>query len=130
MMGRITRDPELKKTESGISVVSFSLAVDRQFSSGKEKITDFFDCVAWRNNAEFICKYFKKGDMIAVIGELQTREYEGRDKTKKKAIEIIISQASFCGGKSESKPDAKADPPAEPPADETPIEITDDDLPF
>ena len=135
MMGRITRMPELKKTPSGISVTNISLAVDRQFSSGSEKITDFFECVAWRNNAEFICKYFKKGDMIAVIGELQTREYQGRDGSKKKAIEIIISQSSFCGGKNETKAD-DAPPAADPnnsgfpPIDEMPVNFTDDDLPF
>jgi len=126
LMGRITHTPELKKTPSGTSVLNFSMAVDRRFTNGKEKITDFLDCVAWSNQAEFITKYFKKGDMIAVIGEVQTREYEGRDGNKKKAVEIVISNVSFCGGKTESKAPETIAPETSDPA----ITVMDDDLPF
>ncbi|MBQ6127122.1 single-stranded DNA-binding protein [Candidatus Saccharibacteria bacterium] len=97
LMGRITHSLELKKTPSDKSVLNFSIAVERSF--GKEKVTDFFDCVAWNTTAEFICKYFAKGDMIAVVGQMTTRDYTGKDGTKKKAYEVLISQASFCGGK-------------------------------
>lgn len=131
LMGRITHTPELKKTPSGTSVLNFSMAVDRRFTSGKEKITDFLDCVAWSNQAEFIAKYFKKGDMIAVIGEVQTREYENRDGNKRKAVEIVISNVSFCGGKAETKaPEATEPAITEPEKTEPTLTVTDDELPF
>lgn len=132
LMGRFTRSVELKKTPSGTSVVNFTLAVDRRFSGGGEKKTDFLDCIAWGQTADFISKYFGKGDMIAVIGEVQTREYTGRDGNKKKAVEIVVSNVSFCGGK-------KSDETAEtsdqkdggfPPFEDMPVIITDDELPF
>lgn len=120
LMGRFTHSVELKKTPSGASVVNFTLAVDRRFTGGGgEKITDFLDCVAWNQTADFISKYFKKGDMIAVIGEVQTREYTGRDGNKKKAVEIVVSNVSFCGGAN------KKDEPQD-----APVAVTDDELPF
>lgn len=100
LMGRLTRDVELKKTPSDKSVVNFSMAVERTF--GKDKMTDFLDCVAWNSTADFISKYFRKGDMIAVIGQMTTREYTANDGTKKKAYEVLVSQVSFCGGKKEA----------------------------
>lgn len=127
-MGRITHTPELKKTPSGTSVLNFSLAVDRRFTNSKEKITDFLDCVSWSNQAEFISKYFKKGDMIAVIGEVQTREYEGRDGNKKKAVEIVVSNVSFCGGKTEAKAPDENDYLNQ--LYKQHITVMDDDLPF
>ena len=100
-MGRFVRDPEIKKTQSDLSVCSFTLAVDRNYTpKGEEKKSDFIDFVAWRGTADFIGKYFSKGDMIAVTGELQTRTYEDKEGNKRKAVEIIVSNASFCGGKS------------------------------
>lgn len=103
IMGRLTSTPELKTTNSGLSVTSFTVAVDRRFQKqGEEKQTDFLTVVAWRQAADFVCKYFNKGDMIAVQGELQTRRYEDKDGNKRTATEIIADNVSFCGGKKES----------------------------
>ena len=103
IMGRLTSTPELKTTTSGISVTSFTVAVDRRFQKqGEEKQTDFLNVVAWRQAADFVCKYFNKGDMIAVQGELQTRRYEDKDGNKRTATEIVADNVSFCGGKKES----------------------------
>lgn len=99
LMGRLTATPELKTTQSGINITSFTLAVDRNYSKDGEKKTDFIDCVAWRNNADFITKYFSKGDMITVTGEIQTRNYEDKNGNKRKAVEVVVNAASFCGGK-------------------------------
>lgn len=99
-MGRITHTPELKQTTTEIPVLRFSIAVDRAAAdSNGERQTDFFDCVAWRKTAEFISRYFGKGDMIAIVGELQSRKYTARDNTQRIAIEIIVGEASFCGSK-------------------------------
>ena len=82
-MGRLTREPELKTTQSGTPVCSFSVAIDRRFTKqGEEKRTDFINCVAWRQQAEFISRYFQKGSMINVVGNLQTRTYDDRDGKK------------------------------------------------
>ena len=83
LMGRITAAPECKKTQSGISVVSFSIAVDRSYRSGSERQTDFITVVAWRQTADFICNYFKKGQMIAIEGSIQTRPYEDKNGNKR-----------------------------------------------
>lgn len=100
-MGRLTAAPVLKTTNSGISVLSFTLAVPRSYQQKDgEKITDFIDCVAWRSDAEFISKYFGKGDPIAILGEIQTRIYEGNDGNKRKAVEVVVKKAHFCGSKS------------------------------
>jgi len=102
IMGRITRDLELKTTQTnGISVTSFSIACDRNYKeNGADKpATDFFDVVAWRKTAEFICKYFKKGDLIAIDGNLQTRSFvDTKTNANRKAIEILVDGAHFCGG--------------------------------
>lgn len=110
VMGRLTADPELKTTQSGVSVTSFRVAVERTYvPQGQERQTDFLTVVAWRGTAEFICKYFAKGDMIAVSGSIQTRNYEDRNGNKHTAFEIVASEASFCGGKNKAE-----SPPAEP----------------
>ena len=104
MMGRFVRDPELKNTQSGTAVCSFTLAVDRNYTpKGEEKKADFIDFTAWRGTAEFICKYFRKGDLIAITGELQTRTYEDKDGNKRKAVEVVVDNASFCGSKSDNR---------------------------
>jgi single-strand DNA-binding protein len=96
LMGRLTRDPELKHTQSGTAVVSFTLAVDRDFKSADgTKETDFIDCVAWRNTAEFVGKYFAKGDAAAVSGRLQIRPYTDKDGNKRKAVEIVVDKVYF-----------------------------------
>ena len=106
LMGRFTATPELKQTNSGTAFVSFTLAVDRSYS--KEKATDFINCVAWRNTAEFICRYFKKGQCIVVEGPLQSRKYDDRDGNKRTAYEVVVNQTHFCGPR-ESGTDIQAD---------------------
>lgn len=100
LMGRMTADPELKKTPSGASVTSFTVAVNRSYvKQGGERQTDFIDVVAWRNTAEFISKYFRKGQMIAVQGSIQTRSYQDKQGNKRKAVEVLVDKADFCGDK-------------------------------
>jgi single-strand DNA-binding protein len=104
IMGRLTADPELRTTNNGTSVTSFAVAVDRKYTpTGQEKQTDFIDCVAWKSKAEFITRYFHKGDMIAIEGELQTRTYEDKHGNKRKAVEVLANNVSFCGYKKEEK---------------------------
>lgn len=96
LMGRLTADPELRQTPSGISVTSFTLACDRSYAkAGTERQTDFIDIVAWRSTAEFICKYFRKGQLMAVQGSMQTRTYTDREGNKRKAFEIVADNAHF-----------------------------------
>lgn len=103
IMGRLTADPELRTTNSGISVTSFSVAVDRSYQrAGTERQTDFINVVAWRQTAEFVTRYFHKGSMIAVQGSIQTRKYQDRNGNNRTAFEIVADQVSFCGSKSES----------------------------
>ncbi len=103
IMGRLTADPELRTTNSGISVVSFSVAVDRNYQrNGAERQTDFINVVAWRQTAEFVSRYFHKGSMIAVQGSIQTRKYTDRNGNNRTAFEIVADNVSFCGSKSES----------------------------
>lgn len=103
IMGRLVADPELRTTGSGVSVTSFAVAVDRRFANkDEEKQADFIDVVAWRQTADFVCKYFRKGSMIAVQGNIQTRLYEDKDGNKRKAVEIVADNVSFCGSKSDS----------------------------
>lgn len=103
LMGRLTDTPELRKTPSDISVTSFTIAVERSYvRTGEQRQADFIDCVAWRNNAEFITRYFQKGSMIAVTGNIQTRTYDDKNGNKRKATEIVVDRASFCGSKAET----------------------------
>lgn len=101
LMGRLTTDPELKQTPNGISVLSFSIAVDRNYSKAEKK-TDFINLVAWRQTAEFIERYFTKGQIIAVEGSIQTRNYEDKTGAKRTAFEVVVDQAHFTGGKNEN----------------------------
>jgi single-strand DNA-binding protein len=97
LMGRLTRDPELRRTQSGVAVASFSLAVDRDFQSrdGGEKQTDFIDIVAWRNTAEFVSKYFTKGRMAVVSGRLQIRDWTDREGGKRRSAEVVADNVYF-----------------------------------
>lgn len=100
LMGRLTADPELRQTQSGISVLSFSIAVDRDFTpKGEEKQTDFVNLVAWRQTAEFISKYFSKGRMIAVEGRLSVRNYVDSNGNKRVATEVVVDRAYFADSK-------------------------------
>lgn len=92
LMGRLTAQPELKATPSGVNVTSFTVAVDR---AGKEKVTDFLNIVAWRSTAEFVCKYFEKGSPIVVEGSLQSRSYTTKDGQKRTAFEVVAENVSF-----------------------------------
>ena len=102
IMGRLTTDPELRTTQSGVSVTSFTVAVERSFKSGGERQTDFINCVAWRNTADFVSNYFRKGQMIAVEGSIQTRNYEDSNGNKRYVVEIVANNVSFCGSKNEN----------------------------
>lgn len=125
LTGRLTAAPELKKTSSDVSVTSFSVAVQRQYKGSDGNYpTDFINCVAWRNTAEFICKYFGKGNLIALVGELQTRNYEDKQGNKRTAVEVVCSEAHFVESKQ------KVDPQFKPPADVEFTEVDDDELPF
>ena len=97
IMGRLTRDPELRRTGTGIAVASFSVAVDRDFSGrdGGEKETDFIDCVAWRQTGEFVSKYFTKGSMIVVSGRLQIRSWTDKDGNKRRTAEVVADNVYF-----------------------------------
>lgn len=100
LMGRLTRDPEMRKTPQGVSVASFTVAVDRSFvKQGEERQADFIDIVCWRNTAEFVCKYFQKGSMIALNGSIQTRTYQDKNGNNRKAFEIVADNVHFAGEK-------------------------------
>ena len=104
LMGRFTRDPELRSTPQGVSTCAFSIAVDRNFvRQGEERKADFINCVAWRQTAEFISKYFKKGNMVALEGSIQTRSWDDQDGKKRYATEVIVSQVYFAESKRESQ---------------------------
>ena len=113
LLGRLTRDPELRTTPNGISVLSFSIAVDRRFKNKDgEKEVDFINCVAWRQTAEFISKYFTKGKMIAVCGTLQTRTWDDADGKKRYATDVVVDETYFAGASNESKPKTQNATPA------------------
>ena len=97
IMGRLTRDPELRRTGSGVAVASFTVAVDRDFGKNEagEKETDFIDCVAWRQTGEFVSKYFTKGSMAVVSGRLQIRSYTDKDGNKRRAAEVVADNVYF-----------------------------------
>lgn len=105
LMGRLTHTPELKTTQNGTSVCSFSIAVDRTYTpKGEERKADFIDIVAWRQTAEFICKYFQKGSMIAIDGSIQTRSYQDKQGSNRTKVEVLANNVSFCGSKAADKP--------------------------
>ena len=100
LMGRLAREPELKRTTSGTAVTSFSLAVDRDFKSQSgEKETDWIDCVAWRGTAETVCKYFAKGRMMIVVGRLQIRDWTDKDGGKRRSAEVVADNVYFADSK-------------------------------
>ena len=98
MLGRLTADPELRQTPNNISVTSFTVAVNRPFTKGAERQADFIDCVAWRNSAEFVSRYFTKGKPILVEGRLQVRSYEDKQGNKRRAYEVVCDNVSFVEG--------------------------------
>ena len=132
LIGRITADPELKKTQTDVSVASFSIAVQRDYKNADgEYDTDFINCVAWRNTADFICRFFKKGAPICIVGAIQTRRYEDKDGNKRTAVEVVVTEAKFVEGKKDDNTQT-APAPMEAGGNDVPFdEIADDDeLPF
>ena len=104
LMGRLTTDPELKQVTQDAAVTRFTLAVNRRFAKEGQQQADFITCVAWRQTAEFICRYFGKGKMIAVEGQLQSRSWDGEDGKRQYATEVILDNAFFTGEKKEETP--------------------------
>ena len=138
IMGRLTREPELRRTGSGVAVTSFTVAVDRDFSKETEKETDFIDCVAWRNSGEFVSKYFTKGSMIVVSGRLQIRGWTDKDGNKRRTAEVVADNVYFGESRrSEGAPSAAPAgnfggyaAPAAPASDFAMLEDDDAQLPF
>ena len=102
LTGRLTSDPELKTTQSNVSVTSFCIAVQRRYKSGEEPITDFINIVAWRNTAGFVVKYFKKGNMIGIEGSIQTRKYTDKNGNNRTAFEVVANNIQFVESKRDS----------------------------
>ena len=102
LMGRLTKEVEMRQTPDGVSVARFTLAVNRRFAKEGQQQADFINCVAWRQTGEFIARYFQKGSMIAVIGSIQSRSWDGQDGKKQYATEVNVEEAYFTGSKSES----------------------------
>lgn len=129
IMGRLTANPELRTTNSGLAVTTFTVAVDRPYAKqGEERQTDFINVVAWRQTAAFVTRYFEKGQMIAVQGSIQTRNYEDKNGNKRTAVEIVANYVSFCGEK--KKEAAPSEAPAPQDYTEIPTTPDDDGLPF
>ena len=107
IMGRLVADPELRTTQSGTNVCSFRIACDRNFArQGEQRQADFIDIVAWRQQAEFVSKYFQKGSLIAIEGSLQTRQYQDKQGNNRTAVEVVADNISFAGAKTADKPTA------------------------
>ena len=133
LMGRLTRDPELRQTPTGNSVVSFTLACDRDFEAqGAERETDFVDIVAWRGTAEFVSKYFSKGRMAVVSGRLQIRNWEDKDGNKRKTAEIVAESVYFGDSKRDGQNASAAVPVSsefKPLPNTTPVPFSSPDMP-
>lgn len=109
LQGRLTADPELRSTPSGASVTTFTLAVNRSYQKDKEPETDFINCTAWRSTAEFVCKYFKKGQQAVVDGSIQTRSYTDKQGNKRTAFEVVVDNIYFAESKKETTPQSQPD---------------------
>ena len=127
--GRLTADPELKQTSSGIAHTSFTIAVNRQYRKDDEQAADYITVTAWRQRAEFVTRYFKKGSSICIIGQIQTRTYDDKDGNKHKLTEVIADEVHFVDSKGETFDDGE---PSEYEADAPHFEdvTDDDDMPF
>lgn len=134
LIGRLTVDPELRHTQSDIATTRFSIAVDRRVKAGEERQADFINIVAWRQTAEFICKYFSKGQRIALTGRIQTGSYTDKDGNKRYTFDVVAENVEFCESKEKSS-ESKSVQKAQSQAEEKAVEITDysgysQDLPF
>ena len=125
LLGRMTKDPEIRRTNGGTAVTSFTLAVDRDFKTNGEKETDFIEVVAWRNTAEFVSKYFSKGRMAIVEGRLQIRDWTDKNGNKRRTAEVVADNVYFGDSKRENKED-----PEYKQADLAEISEEDGELPF
>ena len=150
LVGRLTKDPEIRSTSAGFSTASFTVAVNRNFKNKEGNYdADFLPCVAFRNQADFISKFFKKGNMICLDGRVQTRSYDAQDGTKRYVTEVVVENVEFVGGKNEGSSNTNnsyVDAPSEAPIDEMPeydiptsdpyenydkeVSLSDNDLPF
>lgn len=132
LMGRLTASPELRHTDSGIAVVRFNLAVNRDYAKdGKERQTDFIPIVCWRGAAEFVSKYFHKGQLVAVEGSIQTRSYSDNDGVKRHDFEVVAKGVHFAEPKRQTAETANVQPEPVPPETSDFVEIAgDDNLPF
>lgn len=123
LMGRLTKDPELRQTPQGVSVAQFSLAVDRNYSKGEDKQTDFINIIAWRSTADFVSKYFTKGQLVAIRGRLQTRTWQDQSGQKRYATDVVADEVFFAESKGKTEQ-----------TDENPImqgfSVSDENLPF
>lgn len=104
LIGRLAEDPELRHTQNDTAVTSFAVAVDRGYSKGSERQTDFITVVAWKQTAEFVCKYFSKGKMISVTGSIQVRKYEDKSGNKRQAVEVVAREVGFCESRKREEP--------------------------
>ena len=109
LMGRLTKDAEIRQTPNNLSVARFTIAVNRRFVKDGGQQADFINCIAWRKTGEFIARYFQKGSMIAVVGSIQTRSWDGNDGKKQYATEVIVDEAYFTGSKFESSTGVSTD---------------------
>ena len=134
LLGRLTADPELKTTPNGIPVTSFSIAVSRRYRSGEETQADFINIVAWRQTAEFITKYFKKGSMIGIEGAIQTRRYTDKNGNNRTAFEVVANNVQFVESKRDGNAAGGAEPASFSNADVNDFaeidDVSDNDLPF
>lgn len=132
LMGRLTRDPELRRTATGVAVTSFTVACDRDYTAdagGRE--TDFIDCVAWRQTAEFVKNYFSTGKMIGVAGRLQIRNWTDKDGNKRRVAEVVVEHAYFAGGNDSTRRASQAQTQGQPAQDFPVLDPgPDDQLPF
>lgn len=103
LMGRLTKDAELSQTPQGVAVARFAIAVNRRFAKEGQQQADFINCIAWRQTAEFVCKYFKKGSMIALCGSIQTSSWDGQDGKKHFATDVVTDEVYFTGEKKETQ---------------------------
>ena len=131
LVGRLTADPELKRTQNGLAFTKFTLAVDRQYSKDKEQTADFINVQAWRGTAEFICKYFFKGQRIGLTGRIQTGSYTDKDGNKRYTFEVLANDVEFCEAakKDTAERTSKKAEQAQQRAEEY-MDVSDEDLPF
>ena len=137
LQGRLVRDPEMKQTNSGLSVANFTIAVQRNNKNQNgERESDFIDIVCWRHTAEYVCKYLQKGNLVCLNGTLQTRSYEDKSGNKRKAFEVVADNVHMAGDRAsrneetESEPEQQTLAPVQPKASNGYVEIEDEELPF